>query len=115
MGSPNRRNNLVLYVNPFAIAPGHYVRFAITKRLGGVELIDESGIGIQQFDVKLNDDRHRMRGQNVLRVLVPWRGTGWNQHATVDARTKVGPDHIVTQGRIRLDQPDPNDAGSFVM
>lgn len=113
MGRPNRRNNLILYVNPSVITSGHYVRFVITKRLGGVDLIDAAGSGAQQFDVKLEANQHGIRGQNVLRVLVPWRGTAWNQHATVEARIKVGPDHIVAPGYIRLDEPDPNDAGFF--
>jgi hypothetical protein len=113
MGRPNRRNNLTLYVNPSVITPGHYVRFVITKRLGSVDLIDAGGGGVQQFDVKLDANQHGVRGQNVLRVLVPWRGTAWNQHAVVEARTKVGPDHIVASGYIRLDEPDPNDAGFF--
>ncbi|HEY6167013.1 MAG TPA: hypothetical protein VI454_03160 [Verrucomicrobiae bacterium] len=113
MGRPNRRNNLVLFVNPSVVTPGHYVRFAITKRLGGVDLVDPAGSGVQQFDVKLDANQHGVRGQNVLRVLVPWRGTAWNQHATVEARTKIGSDHVVAPGYIRLDEPDPNEAGFF--
>ncbi|MBM3839770.1 MAG: hypothetical protein FJ398_17725 [Verrucomicrobia bacterium] len=113
MGRPNRRNNLVLYVNPCVVTPGHYVRFAITKQLGSVDLIDLAGSAVQQFDIKLDANQHGVRGQNVLRVLVPWRGTAWNQHATVEARTKISSDHVVAPGYIRLDEPDPNDAGFF--
>jgi hypothetical protein len=113
MGRPNRRNNMVLYLNPAVITIGHYIRFAIVKRLGGVDLLDEAATAVQQFDVKLDPDRHGVVGQKVLRVLVPWRGTAWNQHATLEARVKVGPDHIIAIGQIRLDEPDPNNAGFF--
>jgi hypothetical protein len=112
-GRYNRRNNMVLYVNPTVIPSGHHVRFTIKKHVGAVDLIDASGNAVQQFDVKLDSSQHGVRGQKVLRVLVPWKGTSWNQHATVEARSKVGPDYITAQGRIRLDEPEPNDAGFF--
>lgn len=113
MGRPNRRNTLALYVNSAAITEGHYVRFRITRRTGAVEIIDETGAGTEQLDVKLNSAQHGVRGQNVFRVRVPWRGTAWNQYATVEARVKVGPKPIIVQGRIRLDEPDPNEGGFF--
>ena len=113
LGRPNRRNNMFLLVNPNAIGAGHYIRFLIAKRMGGVELLDESGTGTQQIDVKLDNERHGVKGQNVLRVALPWRGTGWNQHAAVEARVKVGAAIILARGHIRLDEPDPNDGGFF--
>jgi hypothetical protein len=113
LGRPNRRNNMFLLVNPNVISAGHYIRFSITKRMGGVELLDEVGAGTQQFDVKLDEARHGVKGQNVLRVALPWHGTGWNQHASVEARAKVGADTIFAHGHIRLDEPDPNDGGFF--
>ena len=113
MGRPNRRNGLVLYVNPEVITPGHYVRFRITKRVGAVELIDDTGNCVEEFDVKLNPKQHGVRGQTVFRVRVPWRGTAWNQRATVQGRAKVGADTIFAKGRISLDEPDPNEGGFF--
>ena len=113
MGRPNRRNSLVLYVNPQVITAGHYVRFRIIKRTGAVELIDGSGAAVEQLDVKLNQTQHGVHGQNVFRVRVPWRGTAWNQNATVQARVKTGPDPIICHGRLELAEPDPNEGGFF--
>lgn len=113
LGRPNRRNHMFLLVNPEAISPGHYIRFSITKRTGGVELLDEASGGREQFDVKLDNERHRVKGQNVFRISLPWRGTGWHQHASVEARTKVGAEAVCAHGQIRLDEPDPNDGGFF--
>ena len=113
MGRPGRRNNLTLLVNSHAITEGHYVRFIITKRTGGVELIDEKGSGVQQLDVKLDVGRHGVPGQQVFRILTPWRGTAWNQHGTVEARTKVGGESIIVAGQIHLDETPENDGGFF--
>jgi hypothetical protein len=113
MGRPNRRNSLVLYVNAQVVTAGHYVRFSIIKRTGAVEMIDTSGAGAGQLEVKLEGEQHAVRGQNVFRVRLPWRGTAWNQHAVVEARVKVGPEPIIAQGHIRLDEPDPNEGGFF--
>lgn len=113
MGRPNRRNTLTLYINSAVISEGHYVRLRITRRTGAVEFIDETGAGTEQLDVKLNSAHHGVRGQNVFRVRVPWRGTAWNQNASVQARAKVGAEPIVVQGQIRLDEPDPNEGGFF--
>lgn len=113
MGRPSRRNTLTLYVNAAVISEGHYVRFRMTRRTGAVELIDETGAGVEQLDVKLNSTQHEVRGQNVFRVRVPWRGTAWNQNASVQARVKVGADPIFAHGQIRLDEPDPNEGGFF--
>jgi len=112
-GRPNRRNGLTLYVNSQVISSGHYVRFSILRRTGDVEMIDDSGDGVQQLHVKLDSKRHAVQGQSVFRVRVPWRGTAWNQHALVEARVKAGSNRIVVQGHILLDQPDPNEGGLF--
>jgi hypothetical protein len=111
-GRPMRRNNLVLYLNPHVISPGHHVRVEITKRTGNVLLIGQSGAPCEQVDVKLDADIHEVEGQEVLRVLIPWSGTSWNQHARVQARTKVGGEHpLVAEAGIRLDEPE--EAGFF--
>lgn len=89
------------------------MRFTILKRTGEVEMIDGTGKGVQQFQVKLDSQEHGVQGQDVLRVRVPWRGTAWNQHAIVEARVKVGSNRIVVQGHVLLDEPDPNEGGFF--
>ncbi len=106
-GRPMRRNNLVLYVNPHVISPGHHVRVEVTKRTGNVLLIDSTGAQCEQVDVKLDADLHKVKGQDVIRVLIPWSGTSWNQHARVQARAKVGGLHLlVAEASIRLDEPE---------
>ena len=111
-GHPGRRNNLVLYVNPVVISPGHYVRIQIVKRTGNILLIGPAGARCQQMDVKLDAALHQIKGQKVLRVSIPWSGTSWSQHARVEARTKVGGPHPLTaEANIRLDQPE--DGGFF--
>jgi hypothetical protein len=112
LGSPNRRNNMFLYVNPATVPDGHYVRITLTKHVG-INLLDAAGTPVLQFDVKLDAAKHQVPGQNVFKVPVPWRGTGWNQHAIIEARTKVGARQPVAIGHIRVDEPDPHDAGFF--
>jgi hypothetical protein len=111
-GRPGRRNNLVLYVNPKIISPGHYVRVRIIKRIGSILLIDAKGSRVEEIDMKLDAVQHRVKGQTVLRVLIPWGGTSWNQHARVEARVKVGgPQPLTAEASIRLDEPE--DGGFF--
>jgi hypothetical protein len=112
LGSPNRRNNMQLYVNPAALAEGNYVRFTLTKRVG-IDLLDPAGVAVTQWDVKLEAAKHQVEGQKVFKVVVPWRGTGWNQHATIEARAKTGPRNMMTVGHMRVDEPNPRDAGFF--
>ncbi|MBU0677080.1 MAG: hypothetical protein KJ626_03110 [Verrucomicrobia bacterium] len=107
MGRPGRRNNLVLFVNPKAISLGHHVQLAITKKTGDVRLIDPAGERCDELNVKLNATEHQVKGQQVLRVLVPWNGTTWNQHATVEAKVKIGgPSPIIAVAHIHLDEDD---------
>ncbi len=110
-GRPNRRNNLFLYVNPRVISPGHSVRFTIIKRTGAVAFVAASGGDVDHVEVRLDRERHQVRGQEVLRVPIPWRATAWNQRAQVEARVKVGPDPIIARAGIRVDEPDPNEGG----
>jgi hypothetical protein len=110
-GRPGRRNNLVLYVNPDAISPGHYVRVRLVKRTGGVRLLAPNNAQSEQFDVKLDGNVHGVKGQKVLRVLIPWIGTAWNQHGNVEASVKVGNETLMATATIRLDEPE--DGGFF--
>jgi len=112
-GHPNRRNNMTLYVNPQVITAGHHVRVAIVRRTGAIDLLDDTGVPVQELDVKLTPERHGIRGQNVFRIRIPWRGTAWSQRALVEAKAKAGPEKIVVQGHVRLDEPDPNEGGFF--
>jgi len=106
-GRPMRRNNMVLYVNPLVVAPGHHVRIEIIKRTGNILLIAPSGARCEQVDVKLDANLHQVKQQDVLRVLIPWSGTSWNQHARVQARAKVGGLHpLVAEASMRLDEPE---------
>ncbi len=109
-GRPGRRNNLVLLANSATIPAGHYVRFEITKRTGDILLFGPENNRTERFDVKL-DPQHQIKGQSLFRVLVPWSGTSWNQHARVVATVKVGGEKLSAEGTIRLDEPQ--DGGFF--
>lgn len=114
MGRPSRRNNLVLFINPKIISAGHYMRFSIVRRTGDVCLLDNSGGKCDQMDIKITASDHQVEGQQVFRVLVPWMGTAWNQHASVEARVKIGgPTPITTTANIRLEEPRIHDGGFF--
>src|SRR5271157_2200673 len=112
LGRPGRRNNLVLYVNLGNVPLGHWIRVRLLKTVGDVLLIDDKGTRCEQVDIKLGPSHH-IQGQNAARILIPWNGTAWNQRAAVEATVKVGPDMIVAEARIRLDEPDPNEGGFF--
>ncbi len=106
-GRPGRRNNLVLYVNPEVISAGHYLRIQITEPVGRIGLLDDQGKRVDRVDVKLNKAKHQVKGQHVFRLLVPWKGTSWNQRARVSASVKVGgAKPLLATARICLDQPD---------
>lgn len=113
MGKPGRRNNAVLYVNPLSIRPGQCIRFDIIKRTGGVVLLGADGTEGQHLSVRLDTELHKVAEQQVYRVNLPWRGTAWNQHATIQAtaRSVAGPARAET--RVRIDEVNPNDSGFF--
>ena len=110
-GRPSRRNNLVLYVNPLAISAGHYLRVKLVKRTGGVKLLAPAGPETDQFEVKLDVNVHGVKGQKILKVLIPWIGTAWNQHGKVEVSAKVGSETLTATAAIRLDEPE--DGGFF--
>ncbi len=106
-GRPGRRNSLILYVNPIAVPAGQWVNLEITDRTGNVTLIEANGSGCEKTDVKLDLEKHKLKGQNVFRLSIPWAGTAWNQRARVVARAKG----LMTHGWVRLDEPE--DGGFF--
>ncbi len=112
-GRPGRRNNLVLFVNPAVVPAGHYIRIHITKRTGAIMLIGSDGNQYEAVDVKLDSALHRVKGQDVFRILIPWRGTGWGQHAQVLAvpSVKVGGKKVAATATMRLDESE--DGGFF--
>jgi hypothetical protein len=110
-GRPGRRNNLVLYINPTKISMGHWIRIRLVKKTGGVSLLVPDGSSSEQLDVKLDSTEHGLKGQRVLRVLIPWTGTAWNQHGSLEASVKVGAETLIATATIRLDEPE--DGGFF--
>ncbi|MCC6125050.1 MAG: hypothetical protein IT426_08820 [Pirellulales bacterium] len=111
MGRPGRRNNLVLFVNPAIVSAGKHVGIKITKRTGSVMLISPDGENCDVIDVKLDLAQHLVKGQEVFRVLIPWKGTGWGQHAQVQAIVKIGGEKFTAVAKIRLDEAE--DGGFF--
>lgn len=112
LGRPGRRNNLLLYLNTGVIPLGHWIRVRLLNRVGHVLLIDDKGAECDQVDTKLGQT-HQLPGQSVARVLIPWSGTAWNQHAAIEATVKIGPDTILARAKIRLDEPELHDGGFF--
>jgi hypothetical protein len=112
LGRPGRRNNLVLYVNTLVIPLGHWIRVRLLGSVGDVLLIDDKGARCEQVDTKLGPS-HQIPGQSAARLLIPWSGTAWNQHAAIEASVKVGGDTIIARAKIRLDEPARNDGGFF--
>lgn len=112
LGRPGRRNNLVLYVNNVIISLGQVIRIRIVNRVGDVMLLDSIGERFSEVDVELSQP-HLVHGQGVARILVPWNGTAWNQHATIEAKAEIAGKLITAAAEIRLDEPDPKEGGFF--
>lgn len=113
MGRPGRRNNLVLFINTDVISIGHYIRVRMTKTVGSVYLLDAREEKCDEVDIKLGI-QHQLPDQNVARILIPWRGTAWNQNGTVEASTKIGgPKPIIAAAKVKLAEPDDLDGGFF--
>jgi len=112
LGRPGRRNNLVLYVNTAIIALGQVIRIRIVNPVGDVMLLDSIGERFNEVDVEFSQP-HLVHGQGVARILVPWNGTAWNQHATIEAKAEIAGNLITAAAEIRLDEPDPKEGGFF--
>lgn len=113
MGRPGRRNNLVLFINTDVVTIGHYIRVRLTKTAGSVHLLDARDEKCDVVDIKLGI-QHQLPEQSVARILIPWRGTAWNQHGNVEASTKIGgPTPLIATAKIKLSEPDDLDGGFF--
>jgi hypothetical protein len=113
MGRPGRRNNLVLFINTDVVTVGHYIRVRLTKTAGSVHLLDARDEKCDSVDVKLGI-QHQLPEQSVARILIPWRGTAWNQNGDVEASVKIGgPKPIVAAAKVRLSEPEDLDGGFF--
>jgi hypothetical protein len=113
MGRPGRRNNLALFINTDVVTIGHYIRVRLTKTVGSVHLLDASDDKCEFVDVKLGI-QHLLPEQSVARILIPWRGTAWNQQGDVEASVKIGgPKPVIAIAKVRLSEPDDLDGGFF--
>lgn len=104
-GQPSRDNSLALWINPLTIPLGRNIKLEITKSHGAIGFLKE-GKKVDELSVKF-EKSHIIAGTNVGRILIPWRGTGWGQSASLSATTKR-PDGTIAQtiGRIVLAQPE---------
>lgn len=93
-GQPNRKNHAVLYANLDVIPLRRKLEFSLVKPRG-IALLQAQGKKCDQFTLVL-EPTHRIEGTNVARVLVPWTGVGWGQHARIMAETKTPGGKIVT-------------------
>jgi hypothetical protein len=83
------------------------VRFELSNQRGSIKLIDSSGSRVDRVDVKIDKETHQVFGQAVFKVLIPWTGTAWNQHARVTASVTVGgAKPLIAIASIRIDETD---------
>jgi hypothetical protein len=81
--------------------------------VGSVHLLDARDEKCDEIDIKLGI-QHQLPEQSVARILVPWRGTAWNQYGSVEASVKVGgPKPILATAKVKLSEPDDPGGGFF--
>jgi hypothetical protein len=105
-GQPNRRNNLVLFVNSIVIPVGRKIEFRVTKIQGSVGLLRDHNEKVDGLAIKF-EKQHLIPGSSAGRILVPWQGDGLGQSARVEAETKRPNGNIVTaSATIVVEQPE---------
>lgn len=83
-GDPSRpSNNAILLVNLSAFTGYPTLTFWLEEVVGSVSL----GSGSDRIDIKARPD-HKVEGNDVARVPVPFHATGWGQRAVLCAKAK---------------------------
>ena len=82
-GDPNRLNKAVLLVNLAAFTGMPEVSFWLEENVGNVTL----GDGVDRVYVKVKPE-NVMEGQQVARVAVPFKATGWGQRSVLCAKAR---------------------------
>lgn len=101
-GQPNRQNKATLLVNLDAFSGMPEITFYVESSLGNVMLGED---GVDRLRIKVSKDMV-MTGRNVARVNVPFKGTGWGQHAILCAKTKRRDGEVVhAKCRVRFERP----------
>lgn len=93
-GLPNRRNNLVLFINSSIIPVGRIIEFSIEKAQGSLNLIDDKSQRVDSLEIRFTKS-HLLKDTSVGRILVPWQGSGLGQRAKVKAATKISGGKVV--------------------
>ncbi len=84
VGDPNRQtNNAVLLVNLMAFTGYPEITFWLEENVGSVSL----GAGEPRIEIKVKPG-DKMENLEVARIVVPFRATGWGQHAALCAKAK---------------------------
>lgn len=109
-GQPNRKNNLVLFINSAVVPVGRKIDFTITKAQGAVGLIEGGNNKVDSLSIKF-ENHHLVPETAVGRILIPWQGNGLGQSAHVMAETKTPTGKLVSAlATIAVVQPEA-DAG----
>ena len=104
-GHPNRLNNAVLIVNLSAFNGLPEVTFWLEEKLGNVALGEES---LKRLQIKVTKDL--VSENNLARVPLLFKGTGWGQRAVLCAKAKRKDGKVAyAKCRLRFEQPKGKD------
>jgi hypothetical protein len=106
LGQPNRKNNLVLFINSAVVPVGRKIEFIIDKSQGAVGFLTTGNRKAESLDIRF-ETHHLVPGTPVGRILVPWQGNGLGQWARVMAETKTPTGKLVSaHATITVVQPE---------
>lgn len=106
-GQPNKQNNITLFINPNQIPVGRKIKLGVIKQHGTMGFFEKGDI-VNSINVTF--DRQYLK-DNIGRIPIDWRASGWNQQAKVFAETKRPNGELVhIEGRLLTEQ-EPEDGG----
>jgi hypothetical protein len=106
LGQPNRKNNLVLFINSAVVPVGRKIEFTIDKSQGAIGFLTSGNRKADLLDIKF-ETHHLVPGTPVGRILVPWQGNGLGQWARVMGETKTPTGKLVSaHATITVVQPE---------
>jgi hypothetical protein len=104
-GYPNRLNTAILIVNLNAFTGLPELTFMLEEKLGSVGLGDEA---LKRLQIKVTRDL--VSENNLARVPVSFKGTGWGQRALLSAKAKRKDGKVAyAKCRLRFERPKGKD------
>lgn len=83
-GDPNKSNKAILLVNLAKFSGLPEITFWLEESVGNISL----GPGTDRLQIKVKPE-DRSSTQNIARVAIPFRASGWGQRATLCAKAKM--------------------------